>query len=94
VLKLQLKIEDVFNVLYSLYQLARGAIQFILENTIARANPTIADKFADATTMLITITAIWIIFEFVAAAKKVVKIIVVLGWILLIASMAISLYAT
>lgn len=93
-LRLPLKIEDVVNVLYLLYQLARGAIQFILENTIARANPTIAAKFADATTMLITITAIWLIFEFVASAKKVVKIIVVLGWILLIASMAISLYAS
>ena len=89
-----MKIEDVVNVLYLLYQLARGAIQYILENTIAKANPTIAAKFADATTILITITAIWLIFEFVTAAKKVVKIIVVLGWVLLIASMAISLYST
>jgi len=64
-----------------------------LENTIARANPALAAKFADAMTLLTTVTAILLIFEFVTAAKKIVRIVVVLGWILLIASMSIALYA-
>lgn len=88
-----MKVEDIVNFLYLLYQSTRGAIQSILENTIARANPALATKFADAMTMLITVTAILLIFEFFTAAKKIVRIVVVVGWILLIASMTIALYA-
>lgn len=87
-----LKVEDIVNFFYLLYESVRGAIQSILENTIVRADPTLALKFADAMTMLVTITAVLLVFEFVTAAKKIIRIIVVLGWILLIASMVIALY--
>jgi len=50
----------------------------------------LAAKYADATTILITITAILIIFEVFTAAKKILRIIVILGWVLLILSIVIG----
>jgi hypothetical protein len=85
------EIEDLFNFLYLLYRSVRDAVRFILENTLVRANPTIAAKYADIMTLLISLTAILLILELVASAKKVLAVMLVLGWVLLIVSMVMTL---
>jgi hypothetical protein len=86
-----LKIEDLLNFLYLIYCFIRGAIQWLLENTIFEANPSLATQFADAVTLLITLTSIFLILELISGMKKVLAIIIVLGWTFLVISMAITL---
>ena len=89
-LELPIKPEDIINFFYLLYQAVRNVIQYIFESTIMKVEPSLAAKYADATTILITITAILIIFEVFTSAKKILRIIVVLGWVLLILSIIIG----
>ena len=89
-LELPIKPEDIINFFYLLYQAVRDVIQYIFESTIMKVDPSLAAKYADATTILITITAILIIFEVFTSAKKILRIIVVLGWVLLILSIIIG----
>ncbi|RLI38914.1 hypothetical protein DRO64_11290 [Candidatus Bathyarchaeota archaeon] len=89
-MELPIKPEDIINFFYLLYQAVRNVIQYIFESTIMKVDPSLAAKYADATTILITITAILIIFEVFTSAKKILRIIVVLGWVLLILSIIIG----
>ena len=89
-LELPIKPEDIINFFYLLYQAVRNVIQYIFESTIMKVDPSLAAKYADATTILITITAILVIFEVFTSAKKILRIIVVLGWVLLILSIIIG----
>jgi len=86
-----LGLEDLVNLLHLAYRSARDVIQFILENTLVKANPALAAEYADVMTLLATLTALFLILEFVTSAKKVLASIVTLGWVFLIASMIITL---
>ena len=88
-----LGLEDLVNLLHLAYRSARDVIQLILENTLVKANPAVASEYADIMTLLATLTALLLILEFVTSAKKVLAIIVTLGWALLIASIVISLFS-
>ena len=89
-MELPIKPEDIINFFYLLYQAVRDVIQYIFESTIMKVDPSLAAKYADATTIMITITAILIIFEVFTAAKKILRILVILGWVLLILSIVIG----
>ena len=89
-MELPIKPEDIINFFYLLYQAVRDVIQYIFESTIMKVDPSLAAKYADATTILITITAILIIFETFTAARKILRILVILGWVLLILSIVIG----
>ncbi len=53
----------------------------------------LATQFADAATMLITISAILLILEAFSAARKILRTIVILGWALLILSIIANVLA-
>ena len=89
-MELPIKPEDIINFFYLIYQAVRDVIQYIFESTIMKVDPSLAAKYADATTILITITAILIIFETFTAARKILRILVILGWVLLILSIVIG----
>lgn len=82
-----MRIEDVVNFIYTLYGALRSALEYMLKATVYQARPDLAVKFADATTWLVSITAIWLILEFSTGLKKMVRIVVIIGWALLILSM-------
>jgi len=86
-----LRVEDVINFIYLIYSTARYIIQSLFSSTIARASPELAFKFADAMTMLISLTTVWVIFEFATGLRKSVRIIILLGWVLLIISIIVGL---
>jgi len=91
-MQIPFKAEDLINFIYMVYRLIRDTIQWLLKNTVIRANPSLAGQLADVITLLSTLTAILLILEFVNGAKKALAIIVVLGWTLLIVNIVITLY--
>lgn len=88
---MQIEIVDILNFIYLIYNALRKGIQLILEETIIKASPKLAEKYADALSLLITITAIWLIIEFSTSLKNIVKAIVIFGWILLLVSIFVSI---
>ncbi len=75
--------------LTTLFNYAKNAIKVILDETLLKNSPQKAALYSDAITLLITLTALYLILEFVTAAKKVVRVILALGWLLLILSLVI-----
>ncbi len=86
-----LNIQDLLNFVYLIFNALRNGIRLILEATIIKASPVLAEKYADAISILITITAVWLMLEFSTGLKKVVKAVVILGWVLLAVSLAIEI---
>jgi len=89
-MELPINIDDIVNFFYLFYSAVRRLIQYIFEATITKADPSLAAKYADATTILITITALLLVLEIFSAAKKILRILVVIGWVLLMLSILIG----
>ena len=85
------QLSDFINVIYLVYSAIRGLIETLFKETISKGSPELAAKFADATTLIITITAIWLILEFTTGLRRVVRFIVIFGWVLLLLSIIVSL---
>ncbi|HEW93864.1 MAG TPA: hypothetical protein ENF47_04085 [Thermoprotei archaeon] len=83
--------EQIVNFLYTIYYFLRDAIIFILQTTVFKEYPDYAFTYGDAITFLVSITAVYLILEFITAAKKFIKVILILGWFLLFVTIAISL---
>jgi len=83
--------EQIVNFLYAIYYFFRDLMIYILENTIFKDYPEYATTYGDAITFLVSITAIYLILEMVSSAKRIIKIILVIGWALLFITIAISL---
>lgn len=86
------EIAFLINIFYLIYDLVRQGIEYILSLTLYEARPEYAEKYADAISMLVPATAIWLILEFTEGLKKVVKYVVVLGWALVALSIIISFF--
>jgi hypothetical protein len=82
----ELSLKVAINVLYAIYYLIRKGISFILEGTVFQGDPGKAALYGDAITILAALTLIYLILELFEAGKKVVRIFLVVGWVLLIAS--------
>ena len=78
------------NFLSLIYNYISDLITFILENTLFTANPEIATRFGDVLTLLITLSTFFILLEFVNSAKKIIKLLLILGWILVVISIIIE----
>jgi len=78
------------NFLSLIYNYISDLITFILENTLFTANPEIAIQFGDVLTLLITLSTFFILLEFVNSAKKIIKLLLILGWILVVISIIIE----
>jgi len=52
--------------------------------TVFRDRPDLADKFSSALTILISLTAIYLLLVFVSAIKRIIGILLLIGWVLLI----------
>lgn len=65
-------------------------IRYILEATIFKENPNLAQRYADAIGMLSSITAIYLILLLFETAKKILKVVLALGWGLLILALILG----
>lgn len=85
-----IQVAEILNFLFLIFHSVSEVMQNLLEGTIFTAQPELASQYAEATTMLVALTGIWMVFEFVTSAKKILRGLLVLGWTLFIISLAIS----
>ncbi len=80
----------ILTFLRTIYDLTRGILNGLLQDTLFKAKPELADTYSDAITLLITLTTLYLLLVFVAAAKKFIRIILILGWALLLLAFIMS----
>lgn len=73
--------EKAANFLYLIYDYIRKTIVYLLEQTLFRENPKLASFYGEVSTFLASITAVYLLLLLIASARKVVGIILLLGWI-------------
>lgn len=85
-------IDYIANFLFTIYDYLKKGIVFLLEQTIFKTNPQLADYYAEVAAFLASITAIFIILEVVSVSKKIVKILLILGWLLFVCSIVMRTF--
>jgi len=85
-------IDSIANFLFTMYEYLKKGIMFILEQTVFKANPQLADYYAAAAAFLASLTAIFIMLEVLSVPKNLVKILLILGWILFLSSIAMRTF--
>ncbi|MCQ5337429.1 MAG: hypothetical protein NO475_04465 [Candidatus Methanomethylicia archaeon] len=86
-----MEISQLFNVVYYLFNLVKSFIQYIVEQTILKGRPELANSFSSAITIMATLTTIYVLIIFISATRKAIGIIIAIGWILLIISMLLAI---
>jgi hypothetical protein len=85
-------IDSIANFLFTMYDYLKKGIVFILEQTVFKSNPQLAEYYAEVATLLASLTAIFIILEVLSVPKKVVKILLILGWLLFLFSIVMRTF--
>ena len=85
-------IDSIANFLFTMYEYLKKGIMFILEQTVFKANPQLADYYAAAAAFLASLTAIFIMLEVLSVPKNLVKILLILGWLLFLSSIAMRIF--
>jgi len=85
-------IDYVANFLFTIYDYLKKGIVFLLEQTIFKTNPQLADYYAEVAAFLASLTAIFIILEVLSVPKKIVKILLILGWLLFACSIVMRIF--
>ncbi|MEJ5292677.1 MAG: hypothetical protein WHS82_03685 [Candidatus Methanosuratincola sp.] len=68
----------------------KWVIESILNMTLFQVRPELSEGFASTIALLISLTAAYILLVVVSTGKKILGIIILLGWALLIVSMILS----
>jgi len=85
-------IDSIANFLFTMYDYLKKGIVFILAQTVFKTNPQLADYYAEVAALLASLTAIFIILEVLSVPKKVVKLLLILGWLLFLFSIAMRTF--
>ncbi|WP_291998815.1 hypothetical protein [Caldivirga sp.] len=81
---------EVFKLLVYAYNGLVSLLQYILQETIFKANPALANTYGNAIALLISLTALYLLLVFVAAFKKVLGVLIAIGWVLLIIAIILN----
>mgnify|MGYP000318295071 CR=1 FL=1 len=73
-----------------LYNWLVYTIKNLLETTVFSEHPELAQKYADATTILVSMTAIYLILTLFEGLKRFLKLVIIIGWGLLILALALG----
>ena len=76
--------------LFMIYDYLKKGIAFILEQTFFKSDPELADFYGQVATFLVSLTAIFIILQVVDTSKRIVKFLLIFGWLLLFGSIVIK----
>ena len=82
--------EQLINFIYAVYYFIRNLIMMLLNETIFKGHPAYAASYGDAITLLVSLTALYMILELVSAGKRIIKAILILGWIFLVIAILVS----
>lgn len=85
-------IDHIANFLFTIYEYLKKGIVFILEQTVFKANPRLADYYAEVASFLASLTAIFIILQTISASKNIIKILLLLGWLLFVCSIVMRTF--
>ncbi len=69
----------------------QNLIRSLLEETIFKANPELAQQYSSAISTLAFLTALYILLTVFSAVRKVIGYIILIGWILLLIAFAVSM---
>jgi hypothetical protein len=83
-------VDYIANFIFTIYDYLKKGVASILELTIFKAAPELADFYGQVATLLASLTAIFIILQAVDASKKIVKFLLIFGWLLLIGSIVLK----
>lgn len=72
------------------YNLLVQAIASILESTLFQADPLIAVKYAKLLSILIPLTAVYIIMVVASALRRLVGLVIAMGWLFIIFMMLLD----
>ncbi|RLE56590.1 MAG: hypothetical protein DRJ40_05455 [Thermoprotei archaeon] len=67
----------------------RSLIEVLLKETIFKADPDVAREFSSAITLLTSLTALYAVLILVSAFRRVIGIILAIGWVMLLVAMLI-----
>jgi len=81
--------DQTLNFLPSLYTGIRSLITSLLEQTLLKEKPELAGIYAEAITFLTSLTALYVILQFFALARKIVLGILLLGWGLFVVTLVV-----
>jgi hypothetical protein len=82
--------QEILNVIAQIYNILIGLIQSILQSTILKEDPSLASTYANLLGWLAVLTAIYILLLVAESFKKILGILVALGWIFLLAIMYLA----
>ena len=68
-------------------------IMFLLENSLFRARPDLAESYADAFATLSLLTAFYVFLNLIAAYKRILQDALAAGWSIVLLAAAISAFA-
>jgi hypothetical protein len=81
--------EQAMNFVYAIYNGLTKALSFLFEQSIFKEYPELAEFYGQIASFLIAITALYLILLLVTAAKKVVGLLLIIGWALFIVTLVI-----
>ena len=70
----------------------RSLIEVLLKETIFKADPEVAREFSSAITLLASLTALYAVLVLVSAFRKIIGIILAIGWVMLLVAMLIFVF--
>jgi len=73
------------------FRALEDVISKLLADTLFKAKPELAARFGGPVSQLVSLTALYVILTFMSAARKAVGIILTVGWVVLMAAIALSL---
>ena len=82
-------VSQATNFLYSIYAYLRKLVVYMLEQTIFKGQPGLASFYGEAATFLASITALYVILSLVTLARRVVMVVLIIGWVLFAVSIVI-----
>jgi len=81
--------EQAMNFVYTIYNGLTKALSFLLEQSVFKEYPELAEFYGQIASFLIAITALYLILLLVTAAKKIVGLLLIIGWALFVVTLVI-----
>ncbi len=81
----------IVNGLLTIYNWLVNIITTILQQTIIKDNPDIAREYGSALALLISVTAIYLLLVLVSAFRKILGVIIAIGWLAIIIAIVLRI---
>lgn len=72
------------------YRVLEEFIASLLADTLFKTRPELASQFSGPLSLLVSLTALYLLLTLVTAAKRVIGAILIIGWALLMAAIALT----